>query len=894
MNNAAPIVNPSHHVHWRCFAGATGVLAIIVAMLVFLGWAIGLPVLTSVLPGAATMKGNTAAGFMLAGLALWLLAPMAALPAWRSRLAASCAGLVCVLGAVTLAQEIFGVDFGIDDLIVQVANPRMAPVTAVAFTLLGLALLLRDARYRNVQILAEVCAIAVALIGLLALVGYAYDVESFYRIYGYSSMALHTALLFALLGLGTLCVRQDRGLMAIVVSEHSGGTVARRILPLAIALPFVLGWLRWQGELLGWYGTGFGLALFAISNILVFTSLVLISAHSVNKMDRQRQFADSALMQSEERLRLALDAAHMGTFDWDIPHNHITGSRWHEELWGFKPGEFDGSYAAFAQRVHPDDMPGINIEIARCIAARVAFAHEFRVVWPDGSIHWIAGRGEFTFGAEGQPQRMRGAVVEISERKLAEEQLRLSETNLAITLNSIGDAVISTDAAGLITHMNPTAERFTGWPLAEALAQPLTAVFRIINALTRLPSTNPVELVMERGEVVGLANHTALLARDGREYQIADSGAPIRNEAGQIVGVVLVFSDVTEKYRVEEALRASETRFRAIVENEPECVKVVGANGKLLEMNAAGLAMLEADSLAEAQAFGLAEFLLPQYRAAFLALHKSVIAGNQGILEFEVTGLRGSRRWLETHAAPLRDADGHISMMLGITRDITTRKQTELALQTSLLEKTALLNEVHHRVKNNLQVITSLLRLEAGRSSQPDTKAVLGDMQGRIRSMALLHETLYRSGTFAEVDLGAYLNQLASQSFRALLTDASSVRLQLDLSSIKVSLDQATPCGLIVTELISNCLKHGFPDGRTGEVIIALQPLDGEKWCLSVSDTGVGLPDNFEARQKNSLGLQLVSSLATQLGGNLVIGPGAVFAVSFTVTAPATIAMEVG
>ena len=146
-------------------------LAIICAVLVLLGWVFDLSVLKSILPGAATMKANTAVGFILAGAALWLLATTlpAVTPRGRSRLAAGCGGAVSALGAVTLAQDIFGVDFGIDNLVVAVAHPRMASATATAFTLLGLALLLRDARQRRTQILAESCALAATLIGLLAL-----------------------------------------------------------------------------------------------------------------------------------------------------------------------------------------------------------------------------------------------------------------------------------------------------------------------------------------------------------------------------------------------------------------------------------------------------------------------------------------------------------------------------------------------------------------------------------------------------------------------------------------------------------------------------------------------------------------------------------------------------
>ena len=164
--------------------------------------------------------------------------------------------------------------------------------------------------------------------------------------------------------------------------------------------------------------------------------------------------------------------------------------------------------------------------------------------------------------------------------------LRESRESLATTLHSIGDGVIATDAQGRVTRMNPTAERLTGWPLADAQGQPLPAVFRIVNADTRKTVVNPVQLVMERGEVVGLANHTVLLARDGREYQIADSAAPIRGENGEIVGVVLVFSDVTERYLMEKAVRESEELYRTAFQTIPAAVAIARlADGKHIDIN---------------------------------------------------------------------------------------------------------------------------------------------------------------------------------------------------------------------------------------------------------------------------------------------------------------------
>ncbi|MBK9442400.1 MAG: PAS domain S-box protein [Comamonadaceae bacterium] len=222
--------------------------------------------------------------------------------------------------------------------------------------------------------------------------------------------------------------------------------------------------------------------------------------------------------------------------------------------------------------------------------------------------------------------------------------------------------------------------------------------------------------------------------------------------------------------------------------------------------------------------------------------------------------------------------------LLGVSRDISQREADKQALQASLHEKEALLKEVHHRVKNNLQIISSLIRLEAGRSHQEEVQSVLGDMQGRIRSMALLHELLYRSQSLAQIDMGQYLRQLASQVFSANVPKRAPVDLTLDITPVSVTLDQAIPCGLLANELITNALKHGFPGEHSGGVRVEFCPVDAlSRWCLTISDSGVGLPDDFESKRQASLGLQLASGLANQLGGELCVGPGARFSVSFSI-----------
>ena len=276
----------------------------------------------------------------------------------------------------------------------------------------------------------------------------------------------------------------------------------------------------------------------------------------------------------------------------------------------------------------------------------------------------------------------------------------------------------------------------------------------------------------------------------------------------------------------------------------------------------------------------------PEDRDGFVRLNEDGIKSQQ---PFDWEGrvlVDGTVKWLQIASTPRSLEDGDV-VWDGVVLDITARTQAALSLRTSLRDKEALLREVHHRVKNNLQVINSLLRLETSRSQVADTKRVLKDMQGRIMSMALLHETLYRSERFGQVDLGRYLEQLAQQLFRA-GSSSGLLRLELDLSPVQVGIDQAIPCGLIVNELLTNSLKHAFAEGLGGAVRIGLrQDADG-RVELRVMDTGVGLPGDFEARRGASLGLQLVDDLARQLGGRLEIGPGpgAGFTVAFIAARP--------
>lgn len=259
----------------------------------------------------------------------------------------------------------------------------------------------------------------------------------------------------------------------------------------------------------------------------------------------------------------------------------------------------------------------------------------------------------------------------------------------------------------------------------------------------------------------------------------------------------------------------------------------------------------------------------PVIRAAVQA---AMDTGTPYDLELPIIGALGTHKWVRTQGFAVMQ-DGKAIRLHGTFQDITQRKQAALHQANLLAEKTALLNEVHHRVKNNLQVITSLLRLEGARASS-STRDVLTDMQGRIRTMALLHESLYRTGMFASVDLGTYLTQLSQQTWRLHARNGNPVHLKLGLAPVLVCLEKAAPLGLLLNELISNCFKHGFPTEQGGTVHITLEQLEAFRCRLCVQDDGVGLPDDFAQRCAHSLGMQLVSDLCKQLGSELRTGPG--------------------
>ncbi len=238
-------------------------------------------------------------------------------------------------------------------------------------------------------------------------------------------------------------------------------------------------------------------------------------------------------------------------------------------------------------------------------------------------------------------------------------------------------------------------------------------------------------------------------------------------------------------------------------------------------------------------------------------------------MEFQITTAKGNKKWVQAICKPIT-VDGKTVKLTGTFQNITDRKQAEEKIKASLKEKEVLLSEIHHRVKNNMQVIISLLRLRADKIEDKKYADMFKEGEDRVRSMSLVHEQLYQSKDLANINFGEYVKRLANGLFASHGVDINKVRLNVEIGDILFDLENAIPCGLIINELVSNSLKHAFPYEREGEINISLRSINEDEFELTVSDDGIGISEDLDIEQTDTMGLTLAKVLAGhQLDGKI-------------------------
>lgn len=653
------------------------------------------------------------------------------------------------------------------------------------------------------------------------------------------------------------------------------------------------------------------------------------------------------LRESEEQRRLALEFGQIGSWDWNLLTQSLDWNTWHFTLLGYSPDQVEPSYQTWFDRVHPDDLQRIEQAIHHALTTQTDYDQEYRILLPSGQIRWVLGKGRAIYNPEGQPERMLGILLDISERKSAEivlqrvnqelEErvqrrtlaLRQSEEMFRQMAENINEILYVDSADRQRTlYISPAYETVWGRN-PEELYQHSQSWLESIHPEDRERVTANYYC---KADAYNFTEEYRILRPDGTVRWIFDRISPIWSETRQILCHVGIAEDITDRKLAELSLQQEAEKERILrlitqqIHQSLELDQILARTVSEVRssLNADRVAVYHFDSdwsgrfIAESVAEGWVKLVDGQTKTIW---EDSYLQETQGgrygrneisvvpdvdttpyspchldiLNQFQVKAFlivpifvseklwgllaayqnSGPRQWETQEVTLLQNISLSVALAIQqanlytqVQTELDERRQTEVKLQTSLQEKELLLKEIHHRVKNNLQMVASLLMLQADTTDDPRMLKLIQDSEERIAAIALVHEYLYQSPNLARIAFNDYIQDLVEQIFTSYANP--HLELNLSLTPIEINIETALPCGLILNELVTNVLKYAFPNGRSGWLEIGLEQ-QGEMFCLSIADSGVGFPPQLNWQQSPSLGFQLVRDLVRQLQGTIDI-----------------------
>jgi PAS domain S-box-containing protein len=425
-----------------------------------------------------------------------------------------------------------------------------------------------------------------------------------------------------------------------------------------------------------------------------------------------------------------------------------------------------------------------------------------------------------------------------------------------------GLAVFMLDVDGHVASWTSGAQAIKGYAADEVIGRHFSLFFTDEDRRTG----KPAEALVSARANGRIEWHGWRVRKDQTRFFAQVVMDSIRGQTGDIVGFAKVTRDISAQRRTEE-------RARRIIEFSPYAMLVVNGSGVIEMVN------IQAEHVfgypREALIGQPIEKLLPAryhgqhpgMRAAFLTSPQTRPMGAGR--DLHAVRHDGSEFPVEIALNPIETEDG--TMVLAAIADISDRKQKEERIEAALKEKDIMLGEIHHRVKNNLQIVYSLLDLQSSGIEDAVAQGLLRESQNRVKSMALIHQMLYETNDFAHVDFAGFLENLVPTLISAYGIDPGRITLFVNAAHLRLPINAAIPCGLVVNELIANALKHAFPANRPGAIRVDIFSEPGDRVVLSVSDDGIGIPDDLDIATSTTLGLQLVTLLAEQLKAEMTI-----------------------
>jgi PAS domain S-box-containing protein len=333
-------------------------------------------------------------------------------------------------------------------------------------------------------------------------------------------------------------------------------------------------------------------------------------------------------------------------------------------------------------------------------------------------------------------------------------------------------------------------------------------------------------------------------------------------------GWIYIFEDISIRKNAEEHIIKSERKYRELADLLPQTVFETDVDANLTFMNKYAFEMFGYSQNDLSNGLSILELIVEEDRSLSREKIRKVIGGQVAGDEYTAQRRDNTKFPIILHSNPIIQNGIHEGFR-GIIIDISELKNAEEKIVASLKEKEVLLQEIHHRVKNNMQIISSLLSLQATHTGSEEAAEILKESRGRVKSMAMIHEKLYHSHNLSQLNIEEYLNNLVQDILRSYSGVSSRITANVEVEDVYLNIDTALPMGLLVNELISNSIKHAFPEGK-GDIDVKLE-LNGNEYILTVSDNGIGLPEDVDPFHASSLGLKLVVSLSIQLEGNLEV-----------------------
>ena len=457
---------------------------------------------------------------------------------------------------------------------------------------------------------------------------------------------------------------------------------------------------------------------------------------------------------------------------------------------------------------------------------------------------------------------------DLREAQAALDTLRAHYFDL-YDLAPVGYCTISEQ--GLIQEANLTAESLLCVPREALLKQPISRfIFKDDQDIYYLHRRKLFET--REPQVCDLR----MLRQGETPFWIHLEARVVQNEGNTPI-CHIVISDISERKKNEEqkahvldALQRSEARYLGIIEDQTELICRYLPDGRLSFVNEAYVRYFGKKRQDILNHNYIPE--IPRSDMDMIQEHLKGITPDAPVSRFEhrVIMPDGTLRWQHWTHRGIYSPTAELIEYQAVGRDITERKLAEQKIQAALRDKETLLRELSHRTKNNMNVISSLITLQATSIKNPQSVTMLKELQGRILAMSLVHEKLYKSDSLSDVDMGEYISDLANAILEGSNAADDKVSIKLDIAPLTLSADDAIPCGLIINELMANSLKYAFPGERSGEIQISLHRSDGDELLFRYSDNGVGFPDGYDPATSKSLGVKLIHLLATkQLMGKM-------------------------